>query len=199
MAGFKGSNLLGENSSSSSRKLITCNEFPSFSCFSAIKTRREIAINIRGLNKRIERLKELGREFKFETEPADRISVSSMRKTSHLVEPNLVGKEIIHATHRLVGLVLEHRDKKAYKMAIVGTRGVGKTTLAQKLYNDQRVKGNFKKHAWICVFQQYSQVALLKEILQNIGVDKENCESIGELEAKLAEAIEGNSFFPCVG
>ncbi|RCV39161.1 hypothetical protein SETIT_8G201100v2 [Setaria italica] len=188
MVRFKGSNLLGENSSSLKRKLITC-------YFSNLMTRREIAVQIRGLNKRIERIKELGRKFKFETEPVDRISVSNMRKTSHLVEPNLVGKEIIHATKRLAELVLEHRDKKAYKMAIVGTGGVGKTTLAQKLYHDQRVKGNFKKHAWICVSQQYCLVALLKEILRNVGVDKENCESFGELQAKLAEAVEGNSFF----
>ncbi|RCV38685.1 hypothetical protein SETIT_8G162500v2 [Setaria italica] len=46
-------------------------------------------------------------------------------------------------------------------MAIVGIAGVGKITLAQKLYNDQRVKGNFKKHAWICISQQYSQVSSL--------------------------------------
>ncbi|RCV38687.1 hypothetical protein SETIT_8G162700v2 [Setaria italica] len=195
MVRFKGSNLLGENSSSLSRKLITCNGFATFSCFSNLKTRHEIAVQIRGLTKRIEMIKELGTNFKFETEPIDRVLVSNMRKTSHLVEPNLVGKEIIHAMNRLVGLVLEHRDKKAYKMAIVGTGGIGKTTLAQKIYNDQRVKGNFKKYAWICVSQQYSQVALLKEILRNVGVDKENCESIGELQAKLAEAIEGDSFF----
>ncbi|CAO1940353.1 unnamed protein product [Urochloa humidicola] len=116
LAHFKGNNLVGEHpSSSSSKKLVTCNGFPSLSCLSTIRTRREIAVQIRGLNKRIERITELGTKFKFSTEPVDRISVSDIRKTSHLVEPNLVGLQIKHATNRLVRFVLEHRDKKAYK------------------------------------------------------------------------------------
>ncbi|CAN6226633.1 unnamed protein product [Urochloa humidicola] len=195
LAHFKGNNLVGEHpsSSSSSKKLVTCNGFPSLFCLSTIRTRREIAVQIKGLNKRIERITELGTKFKFATEPVDRISVSNMRKTSHLVEPNLVGKKIKYATNRLVRFVLEHRDKEAYKIAIVGTRGVGKTTLAQKLYNDQRVKGIFMINVWICVSQKYSEVALLKEILRNIGVHQEQGESVSELTAKLAKTIEGKS------
>jgi len=154
-------------------------------------TRRDLAVQIKSLKRRIERITELGTKFKFEAEPV--VSVSDLRKTSHLVEPNIVGKEIIHATGTLVRVVLDHREKKAYKIGIVGI-GVGKTTLAQKLYNDQRVKGNFKKQAWICVSQQYSPVGLLKEILRNIGVNQEQGESVAELKAKLAEAIEGQLF-----
>jgi len=193
LARFKGRKLLGEQPSSSSRKLTACNGFPLASSFSAILTRRDIAVQIKSLKRRIERIAELGTKFKFEAEPV--VSVSDMRKTSHLVEPNIVGKEIIHATGTLVRVVLDHREKKAYKIGIVGTGGVGKTTLAQKLYNNQRVKANFQKQVWICVSQQYSPVILLKEILRNVGVNQGQGESVGELQAKLAEAIEGKNFF----
>ncbi|TVU23557.1 hypothetical protein EJB05_25931, partial [Eragrostis curvula] len=193
LARFKGSNLLGEYpSSSSSRKLTTCSGFPLFSCFSTLYTRHEIAVQIRSLKKRIEKISELGKTFlKLEAE-----SVGSIRKTSYLVEPILVGKEIIHATNKLVYLVLKHRENKVYKIGIVGTEGVGKTTLAQKLYNDHTVEGHFKLRAWICVSQQYSEVAevaLLKEILRNIGVHYQG-ESVGELQGKLAEAVKEKSF-----
>jgi len=110
-------------------------------------TRRDIAAQIKSLKRRIERIAELGTKFKFEAEPV--VSVSDMRKTSHLVEPNIVGKEIIHATGTLVRVALDHREKKAYKIGIVGI-GVGKTTLAQKLYNNRRVKGNFRnRHGFV--------------------------------------------------
>jgi GTPase SAR1 family protein len=41
-----------------------------------------------------------------------------------------VGKEVIHDCRKLVDLLLEHKDKRSYKIAIVGTGVVGKTTLA---------------------------------------------------------------------
>ncbi|XBI61907.1 hypothetical protein VPH35_042644 [Triticum aestivum] len=50
-------------------------------------------------------------------------------------------------------------------------------------------------HAWICVSQDYNQITLLKEVLRNIGVHHEQGETITELQRKLAETIEGKSFF----
>ncbi|VAH72399.1 unnamed protein product [Triticum turgidum subsp. durum] len=50
-------------------------------------------------------------------------------------------------------------------------------------------------HAWICVSRDYNEVTLLKEVLRNIGVHHEQGETIAELQRKLAETIEGKSFF----
>nr|UBY07525.1 NBS-LRR disease resistance protein [Dasypyrum villosum] len=105
--------------------------------------------------------------FNNSTQPIGNGQTSKLIRSSNLVEPNLVGKEI----------------------------GVGKTTLAQKIYNDQKIKGSFKMHAWICVSQDYNQITLLKEVLRNIGVHHEQGETITELQRKLAETIEGKSFF----
>ncbi|VAH72327.1 unnamed protein product [Triticum turgidum subsp. durum] len=73
--------------------------------------------------------------------------------------------------------------------------GVGKTTLAQKIFNDQKIKGSFKLQAWICVSRDYDEVTVLKEVLRNIGVYHEQGETIAELQRKLAETVEGKSFF----
>uniref|UniRef100_A0A453DYK5 NB-ARC domain-containing protein n=1 Tax=Aegilops tauschii subsp. strangulata TaxID=200361 RepID=A0A453DYK5_AEGTS len=99
--------------------------------------------------------------------------------TSHLVEPNLVGKHTLHACKRLVERIFTHKEEKAYKVGIVGTGGVGKTTLAQKIYNAENLKEAFSNQAWICVSRDYSDITLLKELLRNFGVHHVQPEFVG--------------------
>nr|UBY07385.1 NBS-LRR disease resistance protein [Dasypyrum villosum] len=197
VARCKGSKLLSEDPSSSlSSKSAACKGLSVSSCFCNIRSRRDVAVRIRSLNKKIENIAndKIFFTFNSSTQPINGPTFTMIR-SSNLVEPNLVGKEIKHSSRKLVDLVLAHKENKSYKLAIVGTGGVGKTTLAQKIYNDQKVKVSFKMYAWICVSQDYNQITLLKEVLRNIGVHHEQGETITELQRKLAETIEGKSFF----
>ncbi|VAH56648.1 unnamed protein product [Triticum turgidum subsp. durum] len=197
VARCKGSKLLPDDPSSSSSKSAACAGFSVSSCFCNIWSRHDVAVRIRGLNKKIENISKdkIFLTFNTSTQPAGNGPTSKLVRSSNLVEPNLVGKEIIRSSRRLVDLVHSHKENKSYKLAIVGTGGVGKTTLAQKIYNDNKIKGSFKIHAWICVSQDYNQVTLLKEVLRNIGVHHQQGETIAELQRKLAEAIKDKSFF----
>ena len=46
--------------------------------------------------------------------------------TWQLVEPNIVGKEILHGSRKIMDLVHRNKDKTIYKLGIVGIGGVGK-------------------------------------------------------------------------
>ncbi|KAF8651399.1 hypothetical protein HU200_063417 [Digitaria exilis] len=200
LARSKGNKLLSEKSLSLPGKSNTCSvlSLSSF-CFS-IQTRRQVGVKIRSLNKRIENISK-DKVFSSLTniQPTGEASAPKHRKSSNLVEHNLVGKEIIHACRKLVDLLLKGKEKRSYKLAVVGTGGVGKTTLAQKIYNDQKLKGSFNKRAWLCVSQDYSEITILKEILRKFEVHYRQDESTDELQSKLESAIEGKSFFSCVG
>ncbi|XP_024318590.1 putative disease resistance protein RGA4 [Brachypodium distachyon] len=195
-ARFEGSKLLKDRKSSSSKNSTAGCGISLLSCFPVIQRRHEIAVKIRDLNDRVEQLSKHGNSFlHLGAGPTGQGSTSKGRESSKLVEPNLVGKEIMHSSKKLVDLVLACKEHKDYKLAIVGTGGVGKTTLAQKIYNDQKIKPEFQKQAWVCVSQECNEVNLLKEILRNIGVHQDQGETIAELQNKIAETINGKSFF----
>ncbi|CAD6255402.1 unnamed protein product [Miscanthus lutarioriparius] len=196
LAKSKGSKLLPGHSSLVSSSSNTCSGLSLSSCFFNIQTRHEIAVKIKNLNKRIDNISkdQVFTSLK-STQSTVTVSVPKQRRSSSLVEPNLVGKEILRACRKVVDLVLAHKEKRSYKLAIVGTGGVGKTTLAQKIYNDQKLKGSFNKQAWVCVSQDFSEIAILKEILRKIEVQYMPDELTDELQSKLELSIKDKSFF----
>uniref|UniRef100_A0A2N9GID5 NB-ARC domain-containing protein n=1 Tax=Fagus sylvatica TaxID=28930 RepID=A0A2N9GID5_FAGSY len=54
-------------------------------------------------------------------------------------------------------------------ISIVGIGGLGKTTLAQWVYNDERVAKNFDTRIWVCVSEEFTVLKLAKEILKSVG------------------------------
>uniref|UniRef100_A0ACD6AL76 Uncharacterized protein n=1 Tax=Avena sativa TaxID=4498 RepID=A0ACD6AL76_AVESA len=197
MARSEGSNLLAEPTSSS-RESTKCGAISFFTCIPSVPKRHKIAVQIRDFNAELEKISKLGERFLMLQNTQRKSEVPAVKQNMQrgsIVEPDLVGKETARACKNLVDLVLVHKENKSYTLAVTGTGGVGKTTLAQKIYNDQKIKGNFNKQAWICVSQEYSEVALLKEVLRKIGVHYEADENVGELSGKLEAAMENKSLF----
>nr|ALO70064.1 NBS-LRR-like resistance protein [Oryza sativa] len=196
LARFKGSVLLPNYPMSSSRKSTACSGLSLSSCFSNIRIRHEVAVKIRSLNKKIDNISKDDVFLKLSrTQHNGSGSAWTPTESSSLVEPNLVGKEVVHACREVVDLVLAHKAKNVYKLAIVGTGGVGKTTLAQKIFNDKKLEGRFDHRAWVCVSKEYSMVSLLTQVLSNMKIHYEQNESVGNLQSKLKAGIADKSFF----
>jgi hypothetical protein len=196
LARLERSKLLADHPSSS-KNVPSCIGFSFLSCIPNIQRRHAIAVRITKFNAELEKISKLGERFLMlkNMQPKEENSVLRQMKTCELVEPNLVGKETFVACTRLVELILANKENKSYKIGVVETGGVGKTTLAQKVYNHQKIKGAFSMQAWICVSKEYFEDTLLKEVLQNIGVDYKQDETVGELSIKLATTVQNRSVF----
>ncbi|GAB4846462.1 hypothetical protein Ancab_025467 [Ancistrocladus abbreviatus] len=61
-------------------------------------------------------------------------------------------------------------------LVIAGMGGLGKTTLARKLYNHESVKFYFQCQAWVCISQAWATSQILSEISRQFGISS-NVES----------------------
>ncbi|KAJ9160197.1 hypothetical protein P3X46_025619 [Hevea brasiliensis] len=73
-------------------------------------------------------------------------------------------------------------EERMRVVSIVGMGGLGKTTLAKKVYNDAHVKQHFDCYSWVFVSQQFSIKDVLVGILINVAS--------GEDKSKLMERMK---------
>lgn len=67
-------------------------------------------------------------------------------------------------------------EDRRFIVSIVGMGGLGKTTLAKKMYNDADVKKHFDCYAWVFISQQWVPREVLTEILTQVGFQSDQLE-----------------------
>ncbi|XVF18559.1 hypothetical protein REPUB_Repub11eG0033100 [Reevesia pubescens] len=80
-------------------------------------------------------------------------------------------------------------------ISIVGLGGMGKTTLAQLVYNDSSIQSYFDhKAAWVCVSDDFDAVTITKKILKSITSERCDENDLNLLQVKLKEKLSGKKF-----
>ncbi|KAF9664091.1 hypothetical protein SADUNF_Sadunf17G0120200 [Salix dunnii] len=114
------------------------------------------------------------------------------RLTSSLVNESEIhgrGKE----KEELVNILLTKADDLSI-YAICGMGGLGKTTLAQLVYNEEKVKQQFDLRIWVCVSTDFDIRRLTRAIIESI--DGASCEiqELDTLQQRLQEKLVGKKF-----
>ncbi|XP_077215909.1 putative disease resistance protein RGA3 [Tasmannia lanceolata] len=77
---------------------------------------------------------------------------------------------------------------------IVGIGGLGKTTLAQFIYNDERVGDHFSVRGWVCVSEDFDMRGLTKAIMESVTKKPCDLNEIDPLHVSLKEELSGKRF-----
>nr|XP_023918609.1 putative disease resistance RPP13-like protein 1 [Quercus suber] len=117
------------------------------------------------------------------------LPTTSLVDESEVVGRNNDKKELIS-----VLLTADAPENRIPVIAIVGIGGVGKTTLAQLLYNDFEVKGKFHLRAWAYVSEEFDVFKVTRTIYESVTQENCNVRDLNLLQIKLQEKLKEKRF-----
>ncbi|XP_071731255.1 putative disease resistance RPP13-like protein 1 [Rutidosis leptorrhynchoides] len=115
-------------------------------------------------------------------------------QTSLVDDSKIIGRQVEkeELVHKLVRN--ESCDENFSIVPIVGMGGVGKTTLAKLLYNDNQVNDHFELKAWVCVSDDFDSIGITKAIFQSMGGENKDFANFSLLQEALKNQLLGKRF-----
>jgi structure-specific endonuclease subunit SLX1 len=163
-----------------------------------IMFRRNIGNRLKDITRRFDDIAESKNKFLLRegvTIMESSSEVAEWRQTSSFIaEPKVYGRD--DDKQEIVEFLLTQAMDCEFLSVypIVGLGGVGKTTLAQLVYNDHKVSSNFDTKIWVCVSEAFSVNRILCSIIESITGQKSHALDLDVIQRKVQELLQGKRF-----
>ncbi|MED6146649.1 hypothetical protein PIB30_036439, partial [Stylosanthes scabra] len=140
----------------------------------------------------------VGRKGKLGLEKSAKLDTSwRIPSTSLVVSSDIFGRE--KDKENIIKFLLDDTcDAKSPEtvtvIPIVGMGGIGKTTLAQLVYNDAEVVGKFDTRAWVCVAENPDPLNVTRTIIGALDSSPCNMDHFDSLQTHLKEKLSRKTF-----
>ncbi|XP_078152898.1 putative disease resistance protein RGA3 [Carex rostrata] len=112
--------------------------------------------------------------------------------TGHMVdEASIFGRDA--EIEEVINLLLSDKEKPFSVISIIGKGGLGKTTIAQLVYKDERVTRCFELCGWVCVSEEFDVGRLTKAIIESVTEINYGLSELSSLQEKLAKTVKGKT------
>ncbi|KAL3749250.1 hypothetical protein ACJRO7_010363 [Eucalyptus globulus] len=138
-----------------------------FSDSNQLAFKLKMSYKVRAVRERIEAIN-AGRRFHLNERPVDLQAEREQRKRgethSFIREEDIRGRDGDKKT--IVEFLLDlNMNENVSILLIVGIGGLGKTTLAQFVFNDEAVSKQFNLKMWVCVSDDFDVTKIMKKML----------------------------------
>ncbi|MBA0762696.1 hypothetical protein Gotri_012278 [Gossypium trilobum] len=163
---------------------------------STLKFSTKVESKIKKLTARLEAAVAIKNDLSLEeNDRGRRESVTERLRTSSLVESRVYGRE--KDKEAILDILMNDADEGFGDIAVAciwGMPGVGKTTLAQLVYNDIKVESSFDLKIWVCVSEEFDVIRLTAIMLEAVTSASWNSKDLNLLQVSLKEKLSGKKF-----
>ncbi|GLT87572.1 hypothetical protein SLE2022_056510 [Rubroshorea leprosula] len=152
----------------------------------------EITARLRGIEANISKLNPVRLAVRTGDKP-HKVTAERL-PTTPLLEQHVYGRENDKEAILQILLSDEGRHEPYSVIPIVGMGGIGKTTLAGLIYNDDKLKDRFGLRAWVCVSEDFDVHRITRAILEHVTRENCNLKELTPLQERLQDKLSGQKF-----
>lgn len=185
-----------------------------FFCFRNPVAVHEIGKKIQALSQRLLELERRSSRFGFISQAINSLAPSTNKAADSWsygnqgptqVDSDIVGEKVEESKRKLVDLLTKKVDAPVgsidgsnvtVAVAITGSGGIGKTTLARAVFNDATVANSFDKKIWLSVGKVVNEIRALERLIAASGGSYDKCAGDRALlERTLKQAVRQRKSF----
>lgn len=166
-----------------------------FSTSNQLVFRWKMVHRINSVNKKLDVVAADRTRFNLADRPADTAIVTRIREQTHsfVLQEEVIGRDDDKAVILEQLLSAKIKDNVSV-IPIVGIGGLGKTTLAQLVFNDHKVQQHFELRMWVCVSNAFDVKLIVKKIIESACNKSLANLEMDQLQKDLRQEINGKRY-----
>ncbi|XP_050284767.1 putative disease resistance protein RGA4 [Quercus robur] len=166
-----------------------------FSSSNQLAFRGKMSSKIKAMRQKLDAIAEDRKNFRLEEYGVETNVVSRKREPTHsfVREEKVIGRE--DDREAIIGLLFDSNvEENVSVIPIVGIGGLGKTTLAQYVYNDEKVKKCFELKMWVCISDVFELKIIIEKIIASATGNAPGNLEMDQLQRQLREKIDRKKY-----
>ncbi|TMW93136.1 hypothetical protein EJD97_012109 [Solanum chilense] len=160
--------------------------------FSQTVFKYKMSRKINDINEELRAINELANNLGLQSLTVPSRKIPQIRETDSSAS-YVVGrdKDVAEIIHKMLNM---REEMVLCVIPIVGMGGLGKTTIAKRIFNDEEIGKHFKKRVWLCLPEISDTKSFLEQILQSLTERKLEVQTRDIIVNKLRDELGGKRY-----